>query len=412
VTHQPVSGRNVCFSLCGHLLRLFEVDPARVGTTPAYSFRKVKDYEEIVCAVALLSGPPFLVKEQWSPSTEEQLFVQRANGEHVKYRLSNPRILAVSPVLWGSRTAAWSADAVRVNPDTPITPHEALPLIIKSTWLPKKLYNHELDMLGHVDEARNRCLSEGAFVPILPFPVGYAINSIPGSTTCLDNWRTADGHIRCTTMVTFCAEGKHVDEDLPTLQNHLRFHRSFTKTLGWFAKIGLHYRDLNNGNVLRAADGSCIVIDFGNARYLKRPRGQTEDQPVEPLVLSMDDARSGTLMFMSRRIHGLTKKRDTYMRDKRKYEQDCEKLAAMDDDDPYRQTDLKRCEIKKEKLEKQRQEMMDIHARPCYIDDAESQLYLMMQQVTNLVISSILLGADTPPNTMPDPLLHRWNQQF
>jgi hypothetical protein len=407
-----VSGRNVCFSLCGHLLRLFEVDPARVGTTPAYSFRKVEDYEEIVCAVAMLSGPPFLVKEQWTPSTEEGLLVRRADGEHVEYRLSNPKILAVSPVLWGSRTAAWSADAVRVNPDTPIMPHEALPLIIKSTWLPNKLYNHELDMLGHVDEARNRCLSEGAFVPILPFPVGHAINSIPGSTTCLDNWRTADGHIRCNTMVSFCAEGKHVDEDLPTLRNHLRFHRSFTKTLGWFAKIGLHYRDLNNGNVLRAADGSCIVIDFGNARYLKRPRGQTEDQPVEPLVLSMDDARSGTLMFMSRRIHGLTKKRDTYMRDKRKYEQDCEKLAAMDDDDPYRQTDLKRCEIKKEKLEKQRQEMMDIHARHCYIDDAESQLYLMMQQVRNLVISSILLGADTPPNTMPDPLLHRWNQQF
>jgi hypothetical protein len=62
-------------------------------------------------------------------------------------------------------------------------------------------------------------------------------------------------------------------------------------------------------------------------------------------------------------------------------------------------------------LENDRQELMNIHTRHCYIDDAESQLYLMMQQVRNLVISSILLGADTPPNTMPDPLLFRWNQQ-
>lgn len=394
MTHQPVSGKNVCFSLCGHLLRLFEVDPAGVGTTPAYSFRKVEDYEEIVCAVALLSGQPFLVKEQWSPSTEEALSVQRADGEHVEYRLSNPRILAVSPVLWGSRTAAWSADALRVNPDTPIMPYEALPLVIKSTWLPNKLYSHELDMLGHVDEARNRCLSEGAFVPILPFPVGHAINWIPGSTTCLDNWRTADGHIRCTTMVSFCAEGKHVDEDLPTLRNHLRFHRSFTKTLGWFAKIGLHYRDLNNGNVLRAADGSCIVIDFGNARHLNRPRGQTGDQPVGPLDLSMDDARSGTLMFMSRHIHGLTIERDYYEKHKREYEQDCKELAAMDDDHPRKPLDLRHCESMKMQLEDDRQELMNIHTRHCYIDDAESQLYLMMQQVRKLVISPILLGAD------------------
>lgn len=37
---------------------------------------------------------------------------------------------------------------------------------------------------------------------------------------------------------------------------------------------------------------------------------------------------------------------------------------------------------------------MNIHTRHCYIDDAESQLYLMMQQVRKLVISPILLGAD------------------
>ena len=48
----------------------------------------------------------------------------------------------------------------------------------------------------------------------------------------------------------------------------------------------------------------------------------------------------------------------------------------------------------KMQLEDDRQELMNIHTRHCYIDDAESQLYLMMQQVRKLVISPILLGAD------------------
>lgn len=298
-------------------------------------------------------------------------------------------------MLWGSRTAAWAATAQRVDNVDATLPHEALPLVIKSSWLPDRLYDHELDMVGHIDTARSRCIAEGEVVPLLPFPVGHAINGIPGSEIRLDSWRTADGRTRNTTIITFCTEGKHVDEDLPTLRNHVRFHRSLTQTIRWLAKIGLHYRDLNNGNVLRSATGYCVLIDFGNARYLKTPRGQTGDQPVGALDLSMDDARSGTLMFMSRRIHGLTNKRDTHMRDKRQYEQDCDKLAAMDDDDPYRPIELRRCEDKKRKLEKQRSELMNLHARHCYVDDAESQLYLMMQQVRQLVISPILLGADS-----------------
>lgn len=363
------------------MLRIFETDPVGISTSPAYSFREPKDYEKIISAIALLSGPPFLVSEQWQPSPQDILSVRKADGNLVRYHLTNIRRLSVSPVLWGSRTAAWAATAQRVDNVDVTLPHEALPLVIKSSWLPDRLYDHELDMTVHIDKARSRCISEGEVVPLLPFPVGHAINAIPGSETHLDNWRTANGRTRNTTLVTFCAEGKHVDEDLPTLRNHVRFHRSLTQTIRWLAKIGLHYRDLNNGNVLRSAAGYCVLIDFGNARYLKRPRGQTGDQPVGALDLSMDDARSGTLMFMSRRIHGLTEKRDIYEKDKGEYEQECKALAAMDDDDPGKEPEFRQCEAQKRELETQRQEMMNIHSRHCYIDDAESQLYLMTQQV-------------------------------
>lgn len=61
----------------------------------------------------------------------------------------------------------------------------------------------------------------------------------------------------------------------------------------------------------------------------------------------MDDARSGTLMFMSRRIHGLTIERDYYEKHKREYEQNCKELAAMDDDHPRKPLDLRHCESMK-----------------------------------------------------------------
>lgn len=362
------------------MLRLFESDPAGFSTSPAYSFKKPEDYEKIICAVALLSGPPCLVSEQWEPSHDEILSVQKADGQCVQYQLTSVKRLAISPVIWGSRTAAWSAVATRVGK----VDHEKLPLIIKSTWLPDRLYSHELDILGHIDASRNRCLANESFVPLLPFPVGHAINKIPGSTTCLAQWRTANGRTRNSTMVTFCEEGSHVDQKRPTLRSHTRFHRSLTKTLGWLAKHGIHYRDLNNGNVLRTANGLCVLIDFGNARYLKRPRGQTGNQPVEAWKLSLDDARSGTLMFMARRIHALTVESDNYRIQEEEY--NSYRLQLERPNPLTEASELAKLEEIEALILEARQELHNIHKQHCYIDDAEAQLYLMMQQVRGLLI--------------------------
>jgi hypothetical protein len=276
---------------------------------------------------------------------------------------------------------------VQVDKFDAMLPHESLPLVIKSTWLPERLYDHELEILGHIDRARNRCLANGTSVPLLPFPVGHAINTISGSKVRLDGWRTADGHTRNTTMVTFCETGRHVDQDLPTLRTHVRLHRSLTQTLGWLAKNGIHYRDLNSGNVLRNDAGKCVLIDFGNARYRKRPRGQTRDQATEPLALSWDDARSGTFMFMSRRIHALTIKAIMYKEAEAKYE--IERLKLKDTDASFWSSRIRKIDGRKQQLEQKLQQMKDIHNQHCYIDEAESQLYLMMQQVRNRIYAMI-----------------------
>lgn len=272
-------------------------------------------------------------------------------------------------MIWGSRTAAWSAVAKQVGEVDDVDIRESLPLVIKSTWLTDRLYDHELEIVGHIDGARNKCLADGSVPPLLPFPVGHAINTIPGTETQLDNWRTADGRIRNTTLVTFCEKGRHVDQDRLTVRSHVRFHRSLTKTLGWLAKSGIHYRDLNNGNVLRSAAGSCVLIDFGNARYLKRPRGRTGDQPVEPLDLSMDDARSGTLMFMSRRIHALTEESNRYKEAVKEYNR--EAMELENPNAPFRSRRIAKLEDQKRELEKMQEDLQRVHNQHCYIDGRE-----------------------------------------
>jgi serine/threonine protein kinase len=212
-------------------------------------------------------------------------------------------------------------------------------------------------------------------------------------------------------MVTFCEPGVHVDEDLPTLKNHVRLHRSLTQTLGWLAEHGIHYRDLNNGNVLRNATGECVLIDFGNARYLRRPRGQTNQDGSEEVHISFDDARSGTLMFMSRRIHELTNLDIAYKKLQAQYEANLRQLHTIDDLQ-YRAVKQRQCTSQQKQLVKKQNQMSKIYHEHRYADDAESQFFLGMQQVSGRSHSRSFLAADVIEIELPDPLSFRWNESI
>ena len=336
--------------------------------------------------MAFLCGPSSRVLERWLLPTEEALSVQKLDGNIVRYRLSNIRALSISPVIWGSRTATWSAQAERLDEHGPGPSYEKLPLIIKSSWLPNRFYAHELEILEKIAEAQSKCLASESFVPLLPYPVGHVINSIQHTDIDLADWKVG-GHGRTgaslqnSTMVTFCEPGVHVDQDLPTLKKHVRLHRSLTQTLGWLAEHGIHYRDLNNGNVLRSSTGECILIDFGNARYLRRPRGQTNQDGSAAVHISFDDARSGTLMFMSRRIHALTEMDIAHKSNQAEYENNLRKLQAETDVE-YKSDMEQFCAEERENLTLRQEQMTKVNNEHCYADDGESQFYLMMQQVS------------------------------
>ena len=338
--------------------------------------------------MAFLCGPSSRVLERWLLPTEEALSVQKLDGNIVRYRLSNIRALSISPVIWGSRTATWSAQAERLDEHGPGPSYEKLPLIIKSSCLPNRFYAHELEILEKIAEAQSKCLASESFVPLLPYPVGHVINSIQHTDIDLADWKVG-GHGRTgaslqnSTMVTFCEPGVHVDEDLPTLKNHVRLHRSLTQTLGWLAEHGIHYRDLNNGNVLRSSTGECILIDFGNARFRDRPRGQTNTKSSEHVSLSGDDAGSSTLMYSSRRIHALT----MADLDHKRFQADHDNhvISMQETIKPcLKQTMVEVYDLQVAGLRESSRELEEPHHHHRYIDDAESQLYLMMQQVCRL----------------------------
>ena len=337
--------------------------------------------------IAYLAGTPFNVSQQWEPSPNQTITVRRENHPELKYRLNEVQRLAISPTIWGRRTAVWSAQVVLLNGAEDAIDSQGLPMIIKSTWLPKRCYSHELDICEVIDKTRKACLAADPteYVPNLPIPVGQIVDRINDSEVSLDSWEITDGGWQLSTLATFCEVGRHVDETIITVANHIQLHTSLARTLKWLAEAGTHYRDLNNGNVLRSKNGDVVLIDFGNSRYLKRPRGQKGDKPADALELSLDDAHSGTLMFMSRRIHALTHEAGKYRVEKERLKAERKDLSAAE---PTKATKEREEVLKADEmeLEEKAQQLADSARQHCYIDDAEAQVLLMTQQVSAMTI--------------------------
>lgn len=193
-------------------------------------------------------------------------------------------------------------------------------MVIKSTWLPCELHDHELNVLRRI--ASNRSESNKHFH--IPIPIGKIVSGQtskkrkqkPGSSGMdINRWYTRDGGWRNSTFATFCVPGTHIRCGQPAAgdeRQHLRLYRGFFEIIRFLASIGVHYRDLNNGNIMCALDGECLVIDFGNARILKQRRGADSRRQSlgNDLEISLDDSRSGTRKFLCRKIHRLAQEVD------------------------------------------------------------------------------------------------------
>ena len=254
-------------------------------------------------------------------------------------------------------------------------------MIIKSSWLPARLYEHELDVLRWIEEKRPKLATD--FVPNIPFPVGTVVNELVSDVKEPGTWCTMDGGTHNSTIATFCVPGSHLDgQGSIDPREHLRVYRGLAQTLKYLAELGIHYRDLNNGNVMRTKAGECLLIDFGNARILKHARGSHSRPAADPALISLDDSRSGTLAFQSRRIQklgGIVARCDSQKELVSKYASLAAQGNLTPEDEIYRNKAI-------ERMKSLSAEIDSIHGLHCYIDDLESSIYLMLFQASRPLI--------------------------
>jgi hypothetical protein len=236
---RPITGRSVFFTLCGPLLRLWYTDPAKLGTSTAYSFKNPKDFLKIVHIIAYLSGPVTNVLEQWEPRRDQIIEIKMEDSTRHEYRVGDVRVLAVSPTIWGRRTAVWSLEVEPLNQSSPSAPYPEMKMVIKSTWLPARLHEHELEVMRWYDNP-----GAGKMPGVeRPKRLPKALGLVRDNTAAVDpdDWRTMieQDDRRNSTIATWSFEAFPLT-DMTNDREYLRVYRGLLESLQYIILTGVH----------------------------------------------------------------------------------------------------------------------------------------------------------------------------
>jgi serine/threonine protein kinase len=156
------------------------------------------------------------------------------------------------------------------------------------------------------------------------------------------------------------------------------------KTLNYLAALGVHYRDLNLGNILyELSSGTrCLLTDFDSARLNLRSRGDLDldEQQNKAWDISIDDAMSGNVLFQSRSAHAAREccdRLEVAIFAKVQAEANLEKVQAEKD------PSAKMIIVRKGNLKRAVKSVDDLvnelrGHRHRYLDDLESAIYTML----------------------------------
>lgn len=166
-------------------------------------------------------------------------------------------------------------------------------------------------------------------------------------------------------------------------RNYGQVFLGIVECLWYSASKGIHYRDLNLGNVMWRwlPDGKTVIawlVDRGNARYLQAPRAASSRERTldEAIKLAEDDGRSANPYFQSLPCAGAITIRDEYLQKASNLRAAREQAEAQGLDP---ETDADFVWIKEE-LDKKIEEARQTTHR--YIDDLQSLIYLICYVVS------------------------------
>ena len=377
---------------------------------------------------------------------------------------SSWKILERRRDLWGRRTVALTGMARRIGTEDPVEP-----VVVKFVWTPFYLIEHELRMLSRLAEAI-RCNLEkeqGSSAEI--HKLREALESIesevaarrPAALGMLDDcnvesrplpprYGAEDGfepdrsvthvELHLSAMCTRNYPGERIDETTPlTMQQRGRILSGVVGSLWLAACSGIHYRDINTGNILFWVDADGVVygflIDYGNARELDERRmwipyeklhepttpglvesrlsskldndhnttaggssmssvagakstiGEQEasgksDEATVPTVMSdgiqlrLDDARSANVYFISTTVHTMLAEHEARKEDLATLQTLEGQLQKQPNDSAKRSQIL----ILRRRIKQRDQTISNLPSHR-YIDDLESALYAHIYQV-------------------------------
>ena len=343
-------------SVCGTRVRLWTFDALCFRTSPLYDLDNDEDLVGIARLFALLASSS--AHSTWSLD-EVSFDLEETNGATLDWKLL-PGCSRAS--MFGRRTVCWS---------TPIKDEERS-LILKASWMPRHLQDHEPNVLDIVCKA--------AFE--------HNIQSLP------DRLLKAQYRRVMTRSWSRSHEGHQEDEDLTlvvTITRHyigesivylghaphqklpfLKIYRELYETFLFLAGIEIHYRDLNAGNVMQrstAPDRLCL-FDFDKARVGLNNRGDESRRRI-PHGSALDDARSASDYFAPIAYQTCRLLEVTFAAAQRR-------LAKFSDTQLHSATEKKAEATRRDIARINEQLLWEQHR---FIDDIESAIYLQLYLV-------------------------------
>jgi serine/threonine protein kinase len=407
IKHHPLTGEVLCFGLCGDILRGHFLSPQRFGNTRGFSMENEEDYLDIVKMVALFSGPVGNFMPRWGPKAGDTILIRTPKKCDVHVTLDKVSLLESRFGPYGRRTTVWQAEAKlskgkgeKGSHGVNIAPGEVL--IIKASWLLSRLARWEATVYEHIaeKEAERFKLTGVKRDPDIGLPefIGQVIDASQTESLGpyhLSQWESRQVPKRnipgksmeraCASIfVTKCFPARTIDRANLSLTQLAKIYLGLFKTLNYLAALGVHYRDLNLGNILyELSSGTrCLLTDFDSARLNLRSRGDLDldEQQNKAWDISIDDAMSGNVLFQSRSAHAAREccdRLEVAIFAKVQAEANLEKVQAEKD------PSAKMIIVRKGNLKRAVKSVDDLvnelrGHRHRYLDDLESAIYTML----------------------------------
>lgn len=312
----PIARHVHILTWCGPIVRLWRFEANRYAVTRGFSVHHDDDLTDILRVVLLCLADQDLLPT-WNPPSFSTLKLTNSKGNTQSRQLVlNDAASAealIRPAVLGSRTVIFLYPPLGVQSISTMTLGEQSRLFdgdrrlfVKASWRPDRLVGHELNMLQLIQEGLVKLKEEenDCWRDIdAPTPLGAMPDDVNWTT-----WADSSGNKLSLDVLAFVQhKGQPIQQDSSEAYLAQVFGQ-LVQQLAAYAQIGLHYRDLNQGNILMlpGTEGRLarlVLADHGNMRVgtarLRGPdslcRERNEDEWME---LAEDDARSANHLFL------------------------------------------------------------------------------------------------------------------